>query len=96
MRRLINKQPDIAGIMLRQWRRKHGLTTGAGRPETVGRFKNRKDFEDRIMFLWTTTEMTQTQIAEDVQCSVHAVRRVLRKVREEEERGDRKKWDWYV
>lgn len=95
LRRLINKVPGIAAVMLREhgYRQNPGVK-GRGRRPATGRFKTRKDLVDRVMFLWTTTDMSQEEIAEDVTVHRHTVRRILQKVKEEEERGDRKEWDW--
>lgn len=60
-------------------RRKH--TPKAGRPKAVGRFDSREELEERVLFLYTETDLSIAAIARNVRVSDSTVHSILREAR---------------
>lgn len=98
LRRMIHKRPAVAKEMVRKYyaelNKQQGIE-GHAKTKTTGRFKTRKDLEDRILYLWTTTDMSLTDIGKDCLCGRVTVWRILNKhEKEESKRYRRKDYDW--
>ena len=57
-----------------------------GRPKTFGRFENRQDLEDKVLYLWSTTNMSHADISKEVRTSAVTVGHILRDIRKREEK----------